>query len=90
MEHFNGGDWHCGRIPGTIVSSTVSGDAPRHADNVRHYGGYLIAESVSPSNLTILALSKELYFALKELGDSPMCSGARNNAHNLLKKIDGQ
>lgn len=90
MEQFNQGEWHCGRIPGTIVSNTVSDDMPRNADQVRHWGGYLIAESIAPSNLTLLALSKELYVALTELFESPMCSGARNKAHALLKKVGAQ
>lgn len=90
MEQFNGGDWHCGRIPGTIVSNTVSGDAPRNADNVRHWGGYLIAENVAPSNLTVLTLAKELFRVLKtftSVGPKPF---AFEEAEELIKKIEGR
>lgn len=42
--------WRVGKEPGVVVSNNPVYGGPSGANDFHHYGGYLIAESVSPSN----------------------------------------
>ena len=66
METHTKGPWRVNERLLAIVSDEPCTDI-LGAENVEHYGGYLIAESIAPINLSIIAAAPELYDALREL-----------------------
>ena len=66
METHTKGPWRVNERLLAIVSDEPCTDI-LGAENVEHYGGYLIAESIAPRNLSIIAAAPEIYAALKDL-----------------------
>lgn len=69
MEH-TPGEWRQGTTPTTVVSDSGDGltiPGSYGEDNVRIYGGNLIAESVSPNNVPIIAAAPKMKRALERL-----------------------
>ena len=60
------GLWRKGKGYYSIVSDVLPSDALRGSDEVEAYGGYLIAESVAPSNIPLIAAAPELRDALQD------------------------
>ena len=62
------GPWRIGKWGGSVVA-----DAPAPgvggSDDVEHYGGHLVAESITPSNAKLIAAAPELLALLIELID---------------------
>ena len=65
MSTPSSGHWKKGS---SWVSSTHPASSFQSDDesSMRHYGGHLIAESISPENLDVIAAAKEMLAALKE------------------------
>ena len=66
--------WKLGNPRGTVVSAHPQQDALSGADAIEYYGGYLVAESVAPSNQALIAAAPSMLGALKYLegSDIPM------------------
>lgn len=74
VANFTKGPWRKGKIAGAIVAdyppSMALFPAPEYAEREReYYGGYLIAESISPENVSIICAAPDMYEALKQLLD---------------------
>ena len=63
METHTKGPWRVNERLLAIVSDEPCTDI-LGAENVEHYGGYLIAESIAPINLSIIAAAPEMYEAI--------------------------
>ena len=63
MKTHTKGPWRVNERLLTIVSDEPCTDV-LGAENVEHYGGYLIAESIAPRNLSIIAAAPEMYEAI--------------------------
>ena len=63
METHTKGPWRVNERLLAIVSDEPCTDI-LGAENVEHYGGYLIAESIAPRNLSIIAAAPEMYEAI--------------------------
>ena len=63
MKTHTKGPWRVNERLLAIVSDEPCTDI-LGAENVEHYGGYLIAESIAPRNLSIIAAAPEMYEAI--------------------------
>ena len=63
METHTKGPWRVNERLLAIVSDEPCTDI-LGAENVEHYGGYLIAESIAPRNLSIIAAAPNMYEAI--------------------------
>jgi hypothetical protein len=61
--------WRAGRA-GTVVSDVLPKDACGGSEDKDYYGGYLIAESVAPSMVSLIAAAPELLEALEMVRDA--------------------
>jgi hypothetical protein len=59
------GPWREGKNYGAVVSDSPIEGGPLGADDVEHYGGYLICESVAKCNNPIIAAAPDMLAALK-------------------------
>ncbi|SOE49096.1 hypothetical protein [Orrella dioscoreae] len=59
------GPWRIGKPSDSVVADVPAAYADD--ENHKHYGGYLIAESVSRQNLVLIAAAPELLEALEEV-----------------------
>lgn len=57
------GPWRPGRLKGTVVSDTPTGEISG-SDDVDYYGGFLVAESVSARNVSFIAAAPTMLKAL--------------------------
>lgn len=62
MSEHTPGPWRFGKPSDSVVSDEVNRCATGHAD---YYGGYLIAESIQPSNRPIIAAAPLMLAALQ-------------------------
>lgn len=68
--------WRKGPNPTTVVGDELPADAVPGSDATEHYGGgYLIAESVAPSNVPLISAAPELLAAAKALDEHWMEGG---------------
>ena len=83
--------WKYGKICGTVVSECPTHDAFIGSDAVEYYGGYLIAESVAPSNQALIAAAPSMLKALKHLEDFdiPMPYHAWRLVKSAIAKAEG-
>ena len=68
---FTPGKWKKGRI-GSVVSDSnigISINGGFDADAIRYYGGYLICESVSDGNASLIQIAPEMYRMLKVIAE---------------------
>lgn len=68
MSHTRG-PWRRGKCCASVVADFAAPGVPG-SDATDYYGGHLIAESVSPSNLDVIAAAPEMYEALYRLVDT--------------------
>ena len=69
--------WRPGKQPDTVVSDWP-GNSPTKDDISFHdfYGGYLVAESIAPENVPVIAAAPEMYELLKRyIADDPCAPG---------------
>lgn len=59
--------WLPGKIPTVVVSNVLPDDAIKGSDDVEHYGGFLIAESVAPSMVPLISATIRMWEALENL-----------------------
>lgn len=65
MKNLNKGNWKA--INGTVVTDSFDNtmseryDDKSRIDEIEHYGGYIIAESMTNDNAIICSVAKELY-----------------------------
>lgn len=60
------GPWRVGRNTSEVVADVPNpGHHSGHNDHVEHYGGYLIAESILPNNVKLVAAAPDLLDALR-------------------------
>ena len=64
MANFTPGPWRRGCMGGAVVADHPVPEIGGSGD-VEHYGGHLIAESVAPQNVPLIAAAPEMYQALK-------------------------
>lgn len=62
--------WRAAKCGGAVVSEVLPRDAVRGSDAVHHYGGYLIAESVAPSMVSLISAAPEMLAALEMVRDA--------------------
>jgi hypothetical protein len=67
------GPWRVGN--GSFVISDHPAPGITGSDDVHHYGGHLICESVSQANARLIAAAPDLLEALKILSDYPISGG---------------
>ena len=101
---FTPGPYRAGKFGCSVISDsneglTIPGAYEKEA--FEYYGGYMIAESVSPNNVSLIAASTELFDALNSLVSSVMAhpdyTGEENEewtdlvelAEKALKKARG-
>jgi hypothetical protein len=60
------GPWRVSDV-GAVVADVPIDGGPDGSDDVEHYGGHLIAESVAPCNRPLIAAAPKLLSALREL-----------------------
>jgi hypothetical protein len=98
---FTPGPYRPGRAYNSIVSDSKDGNAIFGVTDQEYqaYGGYLIAESISPNNIPILMASTEMFEVLSEVYElilspvsSPVASGDELAVKiaNVLKKARGE
>lgn len=59
VEH-TAGPWRSGLCGGSVIADHLVVGGVQGADNIRFYGGYLIAESVAPRNIPIISAAPQL------------------------------
>lgn len=59
------GTWRAGASSYAVVGDTLAADAVRGSDCTDVYGGYLIAESVAPSNVPFIAAAPDMFRCLQ-------------------------
>jgi hypothetical protein len=67
------GPWRAGSGTGgkgSVVSDQLAAGALGGSDAVKYYGGHLIAESVAPENIPLIAAAPELLAALQAMLDN--------------------
>lgn len=57
--------WRKSKISTAVVSNKPVDDQVYGSEDVKHYGGYLVAESVAPSRVNLISSAPEMYEALK-------------------------
>ena len=57
--------WRKSKNPTEVVSNKPVADQILGSEDVDHYGGYLVAESVAPSRVNLISSAPEMYEALK-------------------------
>jgi len=64
---FTSPPWRKGKVAGAVVADTHSSmSRPEYAEREKeYYGGYLIAESVSPENEPLITAAPDMYEACK-------------------------
>jgi hypothetical protein len=62
--------WRAGTGGGSVVSDVLPRDAVSGSEDAEYYGGYLIAESVAPSMVSLIAAAPELLAALEMVRDA--------------------
>jgi hypothetical protein len=92
------GPWRAGKdnYGGIVADHPIEGGV-MGTDDVEHYGGYLIAETVAPCNKPLIAAAPELLVALKECAEvifgnsiaDKRTADAFNNANRLIAKAAG-
>lgn len=100
---FAQGEWKEGNIRGSIVTDAPFAGEFSGYDDIEHYGGYLIAESVATCNQSILQAAPDLYWTLDALewqgegGCCLECFGTEDEGHahdcgfgNTLAKARGE
>jgi hypothetical protein len=99
MSEHTPGPW---RVNWPSGASAVVADTPASAfqsggeDSVRYYNGHLIAESISPENLPLIAAAPDLLAALRELhlkavvGTDAERHAALDMAWRAITKATGQ
>jgi hypothetical protein len=91
--------WRAGKTGGAVVSDVLPKDAVGGSDAVDYYGGYLIAESIAPSMVSLVSAAPELLAALEMVRDAdddcrrdglqviPLCARAKIDA--AIAKAEG-
>jgi len=62
--------WRAAKTGGAVVSEVLPKDACGGSDATDYYGGYLIAESIAPSMVSLIAAAPELLAALEMVRDA--------------------
>jgi hypothetical protein len=57
--------WRKSKISTAVVSNKPVDDQVYGSEDVEHYGGYLVAESVAPSRVDLIASAPEMYRAIR-------------------------
>lgn len=89
-EVHNNGTWRVGNSGSCVVSDVpnLPGRVGSGEDDVKYFGGYLIAESVSNENVTIIAQSNRMFEIVKDICSLVGMSVRERNAK--LEKIDNK
>lgn len=62
--------WRAGKTGGAVVSDVLPKDAVGGSEDADYYGGYLIAESIAPSMVSLVSAAPELLAALEMVRDA--------------------
>lgn len=80
---FTKGEWRDGNTADSIVTDLPSGVTPDRISD--YYGGYVIAESVSANNKSLIKAAPKLYASLIELK-----ALLKSGSEYALNRVDGQ
>lgn len=66
--------WRKGKCGGSVVSDVMPPDGLSGSRDAEYYGGYLIAESVAPSMIPLVAAAPEMREALRAFIAEDSCA----------------
>lgn len=83
---FTPGPWRVGRDGSVVADTPVGIRAAGGAEDVEYYGGYLVCETVSPSNARLIAQAPLLFELLQDLRTAGRLNG--NSAYAIAQVLD--
>ena len=93
MSKFTPGPWKHGKC-GSVVSESVEGIRFTNDANFKAYGGYLVCETVTPSNARLISKAPEMLELLKDLVKTTITwdihSKSIDEAITLITEIEGE
>lgn len=89
MSHATPGPWQPGKQEGTVVSALPVAGIQHNPDCTAHYGGYLIAESIAPQNIPVVAAGPTLLRRLERTTENVRGAAGALQQYIAVCRVNG-